>query len=136
VFEMTQVCFFAFGPLWTHRQFWQSSIKIGVEEYHVIQVGPRGGAVTHIFTFTGEGQQKAEFAGGRAVVTFLEDRVVMLNEKHVLHSYLPSETAPVVASLNGNDLPSLLSIKGMAVGENQVVLIRDDGYFLVYRRDF
>jgi hypothetical protein len=113
----------------------KNRIKIGIEEYHIIQVGRKGGAVTRIFTFTGNGKKKAEFAGGRVVVTFLEDRVVLLSEKHVLNSYLPGETAPVVASLNGNDLPSLQSIKGMAVGENQVVLVRDDGYFLVYRRD-
>jgi hypothetical protein len=59
----------------------------------------------------------------------------MLNEKYDLLSWNPGEDALKVASLEGIDVPKLFGLKGMAVGENQVVLVRDDGYFLVYRRD-
>jgi hypothetical protein len=126
------LCSFFFGPL---GELSQSSIRIGVEEYHIVQVRKTGGAKTYIFAFGGEGQKKGEFAGGRNVTTFLEDRVVMLTEKYDLLSWNPGEDALKVASLEGIDVPKLFGLKGMAVGENQVVLVRDDGYFLVYRRD-
>jgi hypothetical protein len=130
----TQLFDFTFAPCWQFRALSYSSIKAGGEECHIFVARPGGGDQNNIQVASGDGQRKGEISCGRVVITFLDDGVVFLNEERELYCWTPGEKEVKVASLEGLDVPLLQSIKGMAVSENQVVLVQDDGYFLVYQR--
>jgi hypothetical protein len=133
-----QIFHFSFGPRWQFKALCYSSIKVGGQECHIAVGRTEGGNACNIQVAGGEGQRTGEIECGRVITTFLEDGVVFLNEERELYFWTPGEkwvkNEIKVASLEGLDVLLLQSIKGLAVSEKQVVLIQDDGYFLVYQR--
>jgi hypothetical protein len=133
----TNISRFSFGGRWAFREVYQNSIKVGVEECHIFQLGQRsGGNEARFWVYSGEDQEKGSFSCGRAIATFLVDGVVLLNDKYEVLWWSPGGKAVKVASLEGPDPPVLQSIRGIAVGENEIILVQDDGCFLFYNTQY
>jgi hypothetical protein len=135
VSSRTKVSDFKSGPRWPLREVHLSNITTGNEECHILQLRRRGGDDTNFYVFTGGGQSKGEFSCGRGIIAFVDDGLVWLNEKYEVRYWSPGQSKTVkVGAFEGIDLPVLESIKGIVLGESQIILVQDDGCF-VYGRD-
>jgi hypothetical protein len=135
--ERAKIFGFPFAPsAWDFRESWCDSIKVGDEECYVFVARRLGGGDQDIQVVGSGGHRKGGLSCGGAITTFLQDRVVFVNEKHELYSWSPEKREVQVASLEcQSGVPLLLeSIKGMALSGTQVILVQNNGCFLVYDR--
>jgi hypothetical protein len=136
VSSRTMVSVFDNGPVWHFRRVYLHGITIGNEEFHVVQVWKRGGDESVFRVFTGGGENKGEFSCGRGCIGFVDDGLVCLNDKYEVKYWSPGKDEAVkVAALEGIEPPVLESVKGIVLGESRIILVQDDGRFVVYGHD-
>ena len=72
--------------------------------------------------------------GDLMVHTITENGILSLNSE-TLKFWNDSKSGVKVATLEDEDFPDFIEVKGMSVTENQVTLILDDEKFVVFRRE-
>jgi hypothetical protein len=85
-------------------------------------------------SFTSEGRCAATTETSRLVNTIISDCVLALNAENQICRWLPGDWLKL-ATIEGEDLPSLLELKAVAVSEGQITLISDDERFIFLKRE-